>query len=236
MSAKNMIPRRKWSQMKGENSWTMFKVISEFVDGFEVMNRVGPCISIFGSARTLPDHPYYQTAVEVAKQLTDEGFGVITGGGPGIMEAGNRGAFQNNGVSVGLNINLPFEQSNNDFIDQDKVLDHRYFFVRKVMFVKYAQGFVVLPGGFGTMDELFEVLTLTQTKKITKVPIVLMGVSYWKGLVDWIKLTMLEKEHNINSKDLDLFMLTDKPEEAVAYIRDFYADGEHHSLEPNYEL
>ena len=231
-----MIPQRKWSQMKGENSWTMFKVISEFVDGFEVMNRVGPCISIFGSARTLPDHPYYQTSVEVAKQLTDEGFGVITGGGPGIMEAGNKGAFSNNGISVGLNINLPFEQSNNDFIDQDKVLDHRYFFVRKVMFVKYAQGFVVLPGGFGTMDELFEVLTLTQTKKITKVPIVLMGVSYWKGLIDWIKETMLKKEHNINSRDLDLFLLTDEPEEAVSYIRDFYADDEHHSLEPNYEL
>jgi len=227
---------RKWNQFKAENSWTMFKVISEFVDGFDTLNKLGPCISIFGSARTMPNEKYYQQAVKVARILTDEGFGVITGGGPGIMEAGNKGAFQNNGMSVGLNINLPFEQSNNDFIDPDKILNHKYFFVRKVMFVKYAQGFIVLPGGFGTMDELFEVLTLIQTKKITSVPVILMGVSYWSGLIDWIKNQMLETEANINAKDLDLFSLTDDPKEAVAIIKRFYEDDKKHALEPNYEL
>ncbi|NBC25187.1 MAG: TIGR00730 family Rossman fold protein, partial [Bacteroidetes bacterium] len=222
---------RKWNQFKAENSWTMFKVISEFVDGFDTLNKLGPCISIFGSARTMPNEKYYQQAVKVARILTDEGFGVITGGGPGIMEAGNKGAFQNNGMSVGLNINLPFEQSNNDFIDPDKILNHKYFFVRKVMFVKYAQGFIVLPGGFGTMDELFEVLTLIQTKKITSVPVILMGVSYWSGLIDWIKNQMLETEANINAKDLDLFSLTDDPKEAVAIIKRFYEDDKKHALE-----
>ncbi len=228
--------QRKWNQFQAENSWTMFKVISEFVDGFDTLNKLGPCISIFGSARTMPDQKYYQWATDVARILTVEGFGVITGGGPGIMEAGNKGAFQNNGMSVGLNINLPFEQSNNDFIDPDKVLNHKYFFVRKVMFVKYAQGFIVLPGGFGTMDELFEVLTLIQTKKITSVPVVLMGKSYWSGLIDWIKTQMLETQANVNAKDLDLFSLTDDAEEAVAIIKQFYEDDQAHALEPNYEL
>jgi uncharacterized protein (TIGR00730 family) len=228
--------QRKWNQFKAENSWTMFKVISEFVDGFDRLNKLGPCISIFGSARTMPNNEYYQWAVEVAQILTDEGFGVITGGGPGIMEAGNKGAFQNSGMSVGLNINLPFEQSNNDFIDPDKVLNHKYFFVRKVMFVKYAQGFIVLPGGFGTMDELFEVLTLIQTKKITSVPVVLMGKSFWSGLVDWIKDQMLENESNINAKDLELFSITDDPVEAVSIIKEFYEGDKKHALEPNYEL
>ncbi len=228
--------RRKWNQFQAENSWTMFKVLSEFVDGFDTLNKLGPCISIFGSARTMPNNKYYQWASEVAKILTEEGFGVITGGGPGIMEAGNKGAFQNSGMSVGLNINLPFEQSNNDFIDPDKVLNHKYFFVRKVMFVKYAQGFIVLPGGFGTMDELFEVLTLIQTKKITSVPVVLMGKSFWTGLVDWIKDQMLSTESNINAKDLDLFSITDDPAEAVSFIKEFYEDDKKHALEPNYEL
>lgn len=228
--------QRKWNQFKAENSWTMFKVISEFVDGFDTLNRLGPCISIFGSARTLPDSKYYQIAVDVAKNLTDEGFGVITGGGPGIMEAGNKGAFQNSGMSVGLNINLPFEQSNNDFIDPDKILNHKYFFVRKVMFVKYAQGFVVLPGGFGTMDEMFEVLTLIQTKKISAVPIVLIGTSYWSGLFDWVKSTMLETEGNINATDLELFSITDDAVEAVSIIKNFYEGDKSHALEPNYEL
>jgi uncharacterized protein (TIGR00730 family) len=228
--------QRKWNQFKAENSWTMFKVISEFVDGFDTLNRLGPCISIFGSARTMPDSKYYQIASDVAKNLTDEGFGVITGGGPGIMEAGNKGAFQNSGMSVGLNINLPFEQSNNDFIDPDKILNHKYFFVRKVMFVKYAQGFVILPGGFGTMDEMFEVLTLIQTKKISAVPIVLIGSSYWSGLFDWIKETMLKTEGNINAKDLELFSITDDAETAVSIIKKFYEDDQSHALEPNYEL
>ena len=158
--AEGIPPRlmKQWTQIKGENAWTMFKVIAEFVDGFESLNRIGPCISIFGSARTKADSPHYQTAVKIAQKLTDAGFGIITGGGPGIMEAANKGASLQGGVSVGLNIDLPFEQSHNPYIDNDKNLNHRYFFVRKVMFVKYAQGFVVLPGGFGTLDEAFEVL------------------------------------------------------------------------------
>ncbi len=236
MESSKSLPRRKWNVLKAENSWTMFKVIAEFVDGFEKMNKVGPCISIFGSARTLPDNKYYKLASEIAKLLTNEGFGVITGGGPGIMEAGNKGAFENSGLSVGLNINLPFEQSNNDFIDDDKILNHRYFFVRKVMFVKYAQGFVVLPGGFGTLDELFEVITLIQTKKISKVPVIMVGSEFWSGLLDWIKETMLDKEKNINERDLDLIRVMDDPEEIVKAIRDFYEEGESHALEPNYEL
>lgn len=225
---------KKWNQMKGENSWTMFKVISEFVDGFERLNKIGPCISIFGSARTKPEHKYYQLAVDVAKKLTDEGYGIITGGGPGVMEAGNKGAFLNNATSVGLNIDLPFEQFNNKYIDQDKVLNYNYFFIRKVMFVKYAQAFVVMPGGFGTLDELFEVLTLIQTNKITKVPVILMGVEFWSGMKEWIVNTMLEKENNISPKDLDLMPVTDSIDEVVQYINDFYRGTD--MLKPNYEF
>ena len=232
-------PRRMktWSRFKGENSWTMFKVISEFVDGFEKLNKIGPCISIFGSARTKPGHPYYQLAVEMAQRLTEEGYGVITGGGPGIMEAGNKGASQQGGVSVGLNIDLPFEQSHNPFIDPDKMLDHNYFFVRKVMFVKYAQAFIIFPGGYGTMDELFEVLTLVQTKKITMVPIILMGSSFWTGLKDWITRAMLHEENNIAEKDLDLIPVVDDIDSAIKIINDFYdmADNQN-ELSPNYEL
>lgn len=229
------LPMKQWTKRKGENSWTMFKVISEFVDSFEVMNNIGPCISIFGSARTKPDQKYYKLAISIAKRLTDEGFGVITGGGPGIMEAGNKGASMNGGLSVGLNIDLPFEQSNNRYIDPELNLNHRYFFVRKVMFVKYAQAFVVLPGGFGTMDELFEVLTLIQTKKITPVPIILVGTDFWEGLKDWIEKTMLAQFNNISPDDMDLIPITDDPEEVLRIINDFYvqkADG----LSPNYEL
>jgi len=231
-------PRRKqWTKIKGENSWTMFKVISEFVDGFEVMNNIGPCISIFGSARTKPGHPYYQLAVDVAKRMTEEGYGVITGGGPGIMEAGNKGAAMNDGVSVGLNIDLPFEQSHNPYIDPDLNLNHRYFFVRKVMFVKYAQAFVVLPGGFGTMDELFEVLTLIQTKKITRVPVILMGSSFWNGLKDWIVDVMLNQENNIHEKDLKLIPITDDPDEVIKIINEWFdSEDEIHTLQPNYDL
>lgn len=221
---------KKWSSgMKGENSWTMFKVLAEFVEGFETLNEVGPCVSIFGSARTKPDHPYYKLAVDIARRLTENGFGVITGGGPGIMEAGNKGAQLYGGKSVGLNINLPFEQNHNPYIDDDKNIDFKYFFVRKVMFVKYAQAFVALPGGFGTMDELFEVLTLVQTKKITKVPIILVGKEFWSGLIDWISTTMLE-EKNINPIDLKLLPTTDDPEEVISYINDFYSKE---NLQPN---
>jgi uncharacterized protein (TIGR00730 family) len=219
-----------WSELKAENSWTMFKVMAEFVDGYERMNKIQPCISIFGSARTKPENEYYKLAEQMAKTLTDEGYGVITGGGPGIMEAGNKGAFQNGGASVGLNIDLPFEQGFNPYIDQDKVFNFNYFFVRKVMFVKYAQAFIVLPGGFGTLDELFEVTTLVQTKKIDRVPIVLMGVSYWQGMIDWIKSTMLESHATISPGDLDLFTLTDDPAVALKTVNDFYSKE---ALRPN---
>ena len=228
---------RQWTSIKGENAWTMFKVMAEFVDGFETLNRIGPCVSIFGSARTKPDEPYYELATQVAAKLTEEGYGIITGGGPGIMEAGNKGAFEQNGVSVGLNIDLPFEQSHNPYIDADKNLNHRYFFIRKVMFVKYAQAFVVLPGGFGTMDELFEVVTLIQTKKISRVPVILVGKSYWSGLLDWMREAMGVQNKNIHLDDLELFFVTDSPDEVAQYINNFYNDahpaGE---LSPNYEL
>ncbi len=226
---------KKWTSMKGENSWTMFKVLAEFVDGFEKLNSIGPCISIFGSARTKPHEKYYKLATSIASRLTEEGYGIISGGGPGIMEASNKGAYLKGGLSVGLNINLPFEQNHNPYIDPDKNLDHRYFFVRKVMFVKYAQAFVVMPGGFGTMDELFEVLTLIQTKKITAVPVILMGTEFWGGLKEWILNTMLEKFGTISPKDIDLLPVTDDVEEVVKIISDYYA-ADQHTLEPNLEL
>ncbi len=225
---------KRWSQLKGENSWTMFKVISEFVDGFERLNKIGPCVSIFGSARTQPENPYYQLAVDIARMLTEEGWGIITGGGPGIMEAGNKGASLFGGVSVGLNINLPFEQVNNPYIDRDKNLEHRFFFVRKVMFVKYSQAFLAMPGGFGTLDELFEVLTLIQTLRIDKVPVILVGQQYWGGLVRWIREVMLGMENNVHEKDLALFHVVDTAEEVVRIIRDFYPDSA--NLRPNYEM
>ncbi|MEJ6614027.1 MAG: TIGR00730 family Rossman fold protein [Saprospiraceae bacterium] len=229
------IHRKQWTKLEGENSWTMFKVLAEFVDGFETLNKLEPCISVFGSARTKPEDPNYQLAVDVAKRLVDAGFGVITGGGPGIMEAANKGAYMNGGLSVGLNINLPFEQSHNPYIDPDKNIDHRYFFVRKVMFVKYAQAFVAMPGGFGTLDELFEVLTLIQTKKITNVPVILVGKEFWQGLVDWVKNTMLDKYNNISAKDMDMIPITDDVDEVVQIIEDFYDKGKH-VIKPNYDM
>jgi len=233
----NGTPRKtkQWKKIPGENSWTMFKVMAEFVDGFEVLNNIGPCISIFGSARTKPGTHYYELAVKIASKLTEEGYGVITGGGPGIMEAGNKGAWMKSGTSVGLNIDLPFEQHHNPFIAPARNLKHRYFFVRKVMFVKYAQGFVVMPGGFGTLDELFEVLTLVQTRKITPVPIVLVGKEFWEGLRNWIVEVMLERHHNINKEDLNLFLITDDPDEVAPYINRFY-DERVEELTPNFEL
>ena len=234
----NRMPRnmKQWNTMKGENSWTLFKVISEFVDGIETLNRIGPCVSIFGSARTKPGSKYYEIATNIAKRLTEEGYGVITGGGPGIMEAGNKGAYESSGISVGLNIELPFEQNHNPYIDPDKNLNHRFFFVRKVMFVKYAQAFVVMPGGFGTMDELFEVLTLIQTKKVSRVPVILFGVNYWKGLKLWIKEVMGEEEGNINPIDMDLIPSTDDIEEVIQIINDYYEGEKQVRLRPNYEL
>ena len=229
------VHRKQWTKLEGENSWTMFKVLAEFVDGFETLNKLEPCISVFGSARTKPEDPYYQLAVDVAKRLVEAGFGVITGGGPGIMEAANKGGYMNGGLSVGLNINLPFEQSHNPYIDPDKNIDHRYFFVRKVMFVKYAQAFVAMPGGFGTLDELFEVLTLIQTKKITNVPVILVGKEFWQGLVDWVKNTMLDKYNNISAKDMDMIPITDDVDEVVQIIEDFYDKGKH-VIKPNYDM
>lgn len=221
---------KQWNEIKANDSWAVFKVMSELVDGFETMARIGPCVSIFGSARTQPDHPYYQLAEEIAAALTDKGYGVITGGGPGIMEAANKGAFDANGKSVGLNIDLPFEQESNQYIDPDKLINFDYFFVRKVMFVKYAQGFVVLPGGFGTLDELFEAMTLIQTKKIGRFPIVLVGRSFWEGLLDWIKKVLLEEESNISEGDLDIIQMADTVDEVIEIIDDFYR---HHLLKPN---
>lgn len=221
---------RDWNEIKSADSWAIFKVISEFVEGFEKLSKIGPCVSIFGSARTPRDHQYYKMAEDIAAKLVRHGYGVITGGGPGIMEAGNKGAHSENGKSVGLNIELPFEQFNNIYIDPDKLITFNYFFVRKVMFTKYAQGFIVLPGGFGTLDEFFEALTLIQTNKIGKFPIVLVGKSYWTGLVDWLKTTMLD-HHNINPEDLDLFSVVEDATEAVTVIDEFYSK---YLLSPNY--
>jgi uncharacterized protein (TIGR00730 family) len=222
---------RDWNEIKSADSWAIFKIMGEFVEGFDKMAKIGPCVSIFGSARTTPDNPYYEMAVEIAAKLVRHGYGVITGGGPGIMEAGNKGAFLQGGKSVGLNIELPFEQTHNHFIDRDKVIDFDYFFVRKTVFIKYSQGFIVMPGGFGTLDELFEAITLIQTKKIGKFPIILVGKDYWKGLIDWIKSTMIAKERNANPEDLDIFSLVDTPTEAVKVIDDFYSK---YLLQPNF--
>jgi uncharacterized protein (TIGR00730 family) len=224
------MQQRRWAESKAHSSWQIFKIMAEFVEGFEALARIGPCISIFGSARSKPGHPHYELAVEIARQLAQEGFGIITGGGPGIMEAGNKGAFLAGGKSVGLNIELPFEQSSNSFIDRDKNLNFDYFFVRKTIFVKYSQAFVMMPGGFGTQDEFFEVMTLVQTNKMHKVPMVLVGRQYWKGLVDWIDQTM-KGENYISPEDLNLFTLVDTPKEVVDYILDFYSKNK---LEPNF--
>jgi len=228
---KEAFQSKEWPEIKISDSWMVFKIVAEFVQGFERLSRIGPCVSIFGSARTKADSPYYILAEEIGYKLTKEGFGVITGGGPGIMEAGNKGAKRGNGKSVGLNIDLPFEQFSNPYIDPDKNIDFDYFFVRKVMFMKYAQGFIVLPGGFGTMDELFEALTLIQTEKIAKFPIVLVGTSYWKGFIAWVNEIMLLQEHNVNVIDMELFKLVDTADEAIKVITDFYSK---YSPSPNF--
>ena len=213
---------KEWNEIKTNDSWAIFKIMAEFVEGYDKLAKIGPCVSVFGSARTPEDNKYYKMAEEVSYLLTQNNYGVITGGGPGIMEAGNRGARRGAGISVGLNIELPFEQTSNPYIDKDKLIDFEYFFVRKVMFVKYAQGFIALPGGFGTLDELFEALTLIQTKKIGKFPIILMGKEYWSGMIDWIVNTMLGEEKNISPEDMDLIQMVDTPQEAVDIINDFY--------------
>ena len=196
----------------------------------EKLSKIGPCVSIFGSARTKPDHKYYKLSEEVASKIVDHGYGVITGGGPGIMEAGNKGAHLAGGTSVGLNIELPFEQHDNPYIDRDKSLDFDYFFVRKVMFVKYSQGFVVMPGGFGTLDELFEAITLIQTHKIETFPIILVGTEFWGGLIEWVKTTLLDAG-NISEKDLDLIHLVDTSDEVIEILNAFYKES---GLSPNF--
>ncbi|AXP82639.1 LOG family protein YvdD [Mariniflexile rhizosphaerae] len=220
-----------WNEIKTNDSWAIFKIMGEFVNGYEKLSKIGPCVSIFGSARTKPEKPYYLLAEKIAKRIVESGYGVITGGGPGIMEAGNKGAHLGGGTSVGLNIELPFEQHDNPYIDADKSLDFDYFFVRKVMFVKYSQGFVVMPGGFGTLDELFEAITLIQTHKIEKFPIILVGTTFWEGLLAWIKTTLLESFENISAKDLDLVHLVDNEDEVVAILDAFYNES---GLSPNF--
>lgn len=220
-----------WNEIKTNDSWAIFKIMGEFVNGYEKLSQIGPCVSIFGSARTKSDQKYYKLAERIAKKIVDNGYGVITGGGPGIMEAGNKGAHLGGGTSVGLNIELPFEQHDNPYIDNDKSLDFDYFFVRKVMFVKYSQGFVVMPGGFGTLDELFEAVTLIQTHKIDKFPIILVGRDFWGGLVDWIQNTLLDSFNNISAPDIDLVQVVDTEDEVIEILNDFYGE---YNLSPNF--
>ncbi len=220
-----------WNEIRTNDSWAIFKIMGEFVKGYEKLGQIGPCVSIFGSARTKPDQKYYKLTEKIAQKIVDHGYGVITGGGPGIMEAGNKGAHLAGGTSVGLNIDLPFEQHDNPYIDQDKSLDFDYFFVRKVMFVKYSQGFVVMPGGFGTLDELFEAITLIQTNKIDKFPIILVGSEYWGGLIDWIRSTLFETFQNISDGDIDLVQVVDTEDEVIDILDKFYDE---YNLSPNF--
>ncbi len=228
---KKAFKQKTWNEIKTTDSWQIFKIMAEFVEGFEKMGSIGPCVSLFGSARTEPGSKYYTLAEEIAYKLTQNGYGVITGGGPGIMEAGNKGAMRGDGISVGLNIQLPFEQGANPYIDSDKLITFKHFFVRKVMFQKYAQGFIVLPGGFGTFDEFFESVTLIQTGKIGKFPIVLVGSEFWQGLVNWIEKVVHEEQKNISPEDIDLFTVVDTAEEAVDVINAFYSK---YLLSPNF--
>lgn len=221
---------KNWNQLKPNDSWALFKIMGEFVNGYEKMSSIGPCISVFGSARTAPEHQQYRLAVEISEAIVKSGLGVITGGGPGIMEAANKGARNGGGTSVGLNINLPFEQKPNYFIDQDKLMNFEHFFVRKVMFIKYSQGFVVMPGGLGTLDELFEALTLIQTEKIKRFPILLVGNEFWSGMVDWIKEVLLI-ENKINLEDLDLVKVVETKDQVIDCLEDFYKKE---SFRPNF--
>tara|TARA_B110000046_G_scaffold80226_1_gene88398 strand:- start:400 stop:1086 length:687 start_codon:yes stop_codon:yes gene_type:complete len=227
----NRSSLKNWNEVKTNDSWSVFKIMGEFVDGYEKMGKIGPCVSIFGSARTNVDDKYYDLATEIAKNIVNLGFGIITGGGPGIMEAANKGAKLALGSSVGLNIELPFEQHDNPYIDEDKSLDFDYFFVRKVMFMKYSQGFVVMPGGFGTLDELFEAVTLIQTKKAEKFPIILVGSSFWEKCYSWIKEELVLKNKYISNDELKLISIVDSSEEVIEILSNFYNKK---SLRPNF--
>ena len=222
---------KNWNEIKTNDSWSVFKIMGEFVDGYEKMGKIGPCVSIFGSARTKKNDSYYKLTTQIAKDIVNLGFGVITGGGPGIMEAANKGAKEALGSSVGLNIELPLEQNHNMFIDDDKLLEFDYFFVRKVMFVKYSQGFVVMPGGFGTLDELFEAITLIQTKKSQKFPIILVGSKFWNKCYDWIKSELVETYKYISTHELDLISIVDSSNEVIAILSNFYQKKK---LSPNF--
>lgn len=220
----NKLNRKTWTEIKSDDSWALFKIMSEFVEGYESLRRIGPCVSIFGSARTQATEPeYLQAATDIAEKLTRKGYGIITGGGPGIMEAANKGAQQGAGPSVGLNIDLPFEQSSNPYIDPDKNLNFDYFFARKVMFVKYSQAFVVMPGGFGTLDELFEAVTLVQTGKIDRFPIILYGADFWDGLKNWVDTT-LKGTGKISPNDTDLIRIANNADQVVEIIEEFYLE------------
>ena len=225
------LKQKNWNEIRTNDSWAIFKIMAEFVNGYESMGRIGPCVSIFGSARTKSDSPNYLLAEKIAFKISKAGYGVITGGGPGIMEAGNKGAHLGGGTSVGLNIELPFEQHFNPYIDRDKNLNFDYFFVRKVMFVKYSQGFVVMPGGFGTMDELFEAITLIQTKTVARFHILLVGPSSWSRLVDWIKNVLVACEATVSEDDLNLFKIVDTADEVVEILDKFYKK---YDLSPNF--
>lgn len=222
---------KSWNEIKTHDSWAIFKIMGEFVNGYEKLSQIGPCVSIFGSARTKPDNPYYKLTEDVARKIVEHGYGIITGGGPGVMEAGNKGAHLAGGTSVGLNIHLPFEQHDNPYIDSDKNINFDYFFVRKVMFVKYSQGFVVMPGGFGTLDELFEAITLIQTNKIDKFPIILVGRDFWSGLIDWVRTTLLDSFQNISAGDMDIVQVVDTADEVIEILDKFYDE---YNLSPNF--
>ena len=228
---KSAFEQRSWNEIKTEDSWRILRVMGEFVEGFDKMAKLGPCVSIFGSARTPEDHHYYKLAEEIGFKLTQFGYGVITGGGGGIMEAANRGASRGKGLSVGLNIVLPHEQQPNPYISRQHSLSFEHFFVRKTMFVKYAQGFVVLPGGFGTLDELFEALTLIQTHKAGAFPVIMVGREHWSGLLAWIKEKLLGDSPYISPEDLDLFQIADTADEVLEYINSFYSK---YMLSPNF--
>ena len=225
-----MNKNKKWNEIKTNDSWSIFKIMGEYVEGYEKLSSIGPCISFFGSARIKPDNKYYKLSEEIAGEIARRGYGVITGGGPGAMEAANKGAKNNKGKSVGLCIDLPYEEPNK-FIDKDKLLKFHYFFVRKVMFIRYSQGIVVMPGGFGTLDEVFEAATLIQTKEVEKFPIILVGSEYWRGVLDWIKETMLLENNHISKEDLELFKIADTKEEVATILEEFHNN---YNFSPNF--